>query len=103
MVHRKKRMVSTNFKGVELKEEIYTPLSVYIQNKSADVKGDVLRNDTPVTFDTEDAIAEMEEQGTISSIGVCDPTVDFFDIVEKAGKNGEKAIKAQDVESSKEN
>lgn len=103
MTHRKKRMMPTNFRGVELKDEIYTPLSAYIQNKAADIKGDVLKNDTPVTYDTEDAIAEMEEQGTISAIGVCDPTVDFFDIVEKAGKKGEDAVKAQDIEGSKGN
>lgn len=63
----------------------YKPLSFYVLG-GVDVDGsslDKLRTDTPIAYDSDASISELESVGKIESIGVCDPRVDMMDIVAK--------------------
>ena len=73
----------------------FKPLSYYVLG-GVDLDGsnlDKLKTDTPIAYDSETAIADMESVGKIESIGVCDPRVDMMDIVSKA----KSVAKAQDI------
>ena len=64
----------------------YKPLSYYVLG-GTDIDGSVskdLNSEVPVAYDGDDAIAEMSKKGKIESIGVADPRVDMFDLVESA-------------------
>lgn len=74
----------SNFPKVTPTGEKYKPLSYYVLG-GVDLKGDETRLNAQVTYDNEETISEMEENGTIQAIGVCSPNVDIFDIVEKTG------------------
>lgn len=93
MKRKKIRDVSTNFPSIEIDEtSVFRPLSYYLLG-GVDLQGDKLKTDTPIAYDSETAIEEMEKQGEVEAIGVCDPRVDMFDVVIKA-KSVEKGAKA---------
>ena len=59
----------------------YKPLSYFILG-GVDLSGDQLKDNAEISFESEKSLSEMENQGVVKSIGVCDPRVDMFDIVE---------------------
>lgn len=65
----------------------FRPLSYYLLG-GVDTAGEslsALNNNASVAHSSDEELAEMETNDKVESIGVADPRVDFFDIVEKAG------------------